>query len=286
MKDTILSEKTTINCGGKLISIDQPKVMGIVNCTPDSFYDGGKTNTLTLALKQIEKHLLEGADFLDIGGYSSRPGASSVPLEEEIDRIQPIVYEASKRFPEAVISLDTFRSEVARIGIESGAQIINDISGGELDPNMFDLIIEKNIPYILMHMKNTPENMQQNIHYENLLLEIGMYFSKKVNYLQSKGVKDIILDVGFGFAKNLEHNYHLLKHLDHFKFLKLPILAGLSRKSMLYKPLQITSGEALNATTAANMLALNKGVKILRVHDVKQAVECVSIFNLYQSNFK
>lgn len=284
MKDTILSEKTTINCGGKLISFDQPKVMGIVNITPDSFYDGGKTNTLDSALSQIEKHLEEGADFIDIGGYSSRPGATHIPEEEEIQRTRPIIEEAIKRFPDIIISLDTFRSNVARIGLDSGVQIINDISGGQLDDDMFDLIIERNVPYILMHMKHTPIDMQQNIQYDNILLEMGMYFSSKVNYLQSKGVKDIILDVGFGFAKNLEHNYHVLHHLDHFSFLKLPLLAGLSRKSMLYKPLQIESNQALNATTAANILALTKGAKILRVHDVKEAVECIKIHNLYQAN--
>ena len=280
MKDTILSGKTTINCGGKLISLDQPKVMGIVNCTPDSFYDGGKNNSAETALKQIEKHLKEGATLIDIGGYSSRPGAADVSIEEETERVVPIIKSALKEFPDLIISVDTFRSKVAKRSLDVGAMIINDISAGQLDDQMLALVINQNVPYIMMHMKHTPQNMQNSIHYDNVLLEIGMYFSEKVSYLQSKGVKDIILDPGFGFAKDLTHNYKLLGNLNHFDFLNLPLLAGISRKSMLYKPLNIESSQALNATTAANMIALMNGAKILRVHDVKEAAECVHIYNL------
>lgn len=258
--------------------------MGIVNCTPDSFYDGGRYNHIDSAVLQIEKHLQEGAQFIDIGGYSSRPGATDISSIEEIKRIIPIIEAAVKAFPDVIISADTFRSEVARAAYESGAQIINDISAGELDPQMFDTIAELNIPYIMMHMKHTPQDMQQDIHYDNILLEIGAYFSKKVNLMHAKGVKDIILDVGFGFAKTMENNYHLLANLRHFDFLRLPMLAGVSRKSMLYKPLKIESSTALNATTAANMIALVNGTNILRVHDVKEAAECIKVFELTQGN--
>ncbi len=284
MKDTILSGKATINCGGKLILLDQPKVMGIVNCTPDSFYDGGKYVRIDHALRQVEKHLTDGATFIDIGGYSSRPGAADISTSEEIKRIEPIIKETTKRFPEAIISIDTFRSEVAKMALDSGEMIINDISAGQLDEQMFDLVISRNVPYIMMHMKNTPQNMQHDIHYDNLLIEVGKYFSEKVNYLQANGVKDIIIDLGFGFAKTIEHNYKLLANLRHFDFLELPMLVGLSRKSMLYKPLQLDSSNALNATTAAHMIALQNGANILRVHDVKEAMECIAIYNLTKQN--
>lgn len=267
-----------------MISLDIPKVMGIVNCTPDSFYDGGKYNNVDSALIQIEKHLVEGADFIDIGGYSSRPGAIDITINEEIKRVAPVIEAAIKRFPEVIISIDTFRSEVAKAAYESGAIIINDISAGTLDTKMFDTILELNTPYIMMHMKHTPQDMQKDIHYDNLLLEVGKYFSEKVNYLHTNGFHDIILDVGFGFAKTLKHNYNLLANLKHFDFLKLPMLVGVSRKSMLYKPLGSESSKALNATTAANMIALQNGANILRVHDVKEAKECISIFNLTNDN--
>lgn len=260
--------------------------MGIINCTPDSFYDGGKYNNINAAVLQIEKHLQEGAQFIDIGGYSSRPGASDISTIEEIKRIVPIIEAAVKAFPEVIISADTFRSEVAKAAYEAGAQIINDISAGELDARMFETITELNTPYIMMHMKHTPQDMQQDIHYDNLLLEMGAYFSEKVNILHSRGVKDVILDVGFGFAKTIDNNYKLLANLRHFDFLGLPMLAGISRKSMLYKPLKIESSNALNATTAANMIALLNGASILRVHDVKEAVECIKIFELTEDNVK
>lgn len=258
--------------------------MGIVNCTPDSFYDGGKYNNVDSAIIQIEKHLAEGADFIDIGGYSSRPGAIDISVKEEINRVIPVIDAAIKKFPEVIISIDTFRSEVAKAAYDSGAMIINDISAGALDDKMFDTVIELNTPYIMMHMKHTPQNMQKDIHYDNLLLEVGKYFSENVNYLHTNGVHDIILDPGFGFAKTIENNYHLLANLKHFDFLGLPMLVGVSRKSMLYKPLDIDSSEALNVTTAANMIALENGANILRVHDVKEAKECISIFNMTKAN--
>lgn len=258
--------------------------MGIINCTPDSFFDGGMHNNVNGALRQIEKHLHAGATFIDIGGYSSRPGAEHIDDNEETARIAPIIKEAVKNFPEAIFSVDTFRSEVAKTAINSGAHMINDISAGEMDTNMLKVIIELNVPYVMMHMKNTPQNMQSDIQYENLLTDIGRYFSEKLNYLNANGVHDVLLDVGFGFAKTIKHNYELLSNLRHFDFLNSPMLVGVSRKSMLYKPLEISSKEALNATTAAHMIALQNGANILRVHDTKEAMEAVEIYNLCEQN--
>lgn len=263
-----------------MISLETPKVMGIINCTPDSFFDGGKYNATDQALTQIEKHLAEGATFIDVGGYSSRPGADDVSVEEEISRVCPVIEKAATSFPNVIISIDTFRSKVASAALEAGASIINDISGGQLDDQMFDTVIDAGVPYIMMHMKKTPQDMQVDIHYDNLLTELGSYFSERVNYLNSQGVNDLVIDVGFGFAKTQDHNYELLANLQHFDFLKLPMLVGVSRKSMLYKPLHVESKDALNATTAANMIALQNGANILRVHDVKEAVECIKIYQL------
>jgi dihydropteroate synthase len=280
VKDTILRENKSINCGGKLISLDQPIVMGIINITPDSFYDGGKTNNIQDALAQATKHIEEGATIIDIGGYSSRPGAANISIEEEINRVTPIIETIRIKHPEVIISIDTFRSEVAKKAIEKGAHIVNDISAGELDDKMFKTVADLNVPYIMMHMKGNPQNMQEKPQYENILLEITNYFSIKIEQLISLGVKDIIIDPGFGFGKTVAHNYNILKNLSHFKLLGLPILVGLSRKSMLYKPLNSTSENALNATTAAHMIALQNGAKILRVHDVKEAMEAIKIFKL------
>lgn len=252
--------------------------MGIVNITPDSFYDGGKNNSIKSALLQIEKHLSEGATFIDIGGYSSRPGASSITEKDEIDRIAPIVRQAVAEFSNCIISIDSFRSNVARQAIEDGASIINDISAGQLDSKMFETVIELNVPYIMMHMKGTPDSMQKNPTYENILLEIGYYFSEKINFLKSQGVSDILLDVGFGFGKTMEHNYELLAKLGHFQCFESPILTGISRKSMIYKKLNTTPENALNGTSALHMIALQQGSSILRVHDVKEAVECIELW--------
>jgi dihydropteroate synthase len=269
-----------INCKGKLLSLDIPIVMGIINATPDSFYEHSRQPSVDKALELAEKHLLAGASILDIGGYSSKPGAENVSVEEELNRVIPVVSEILQRFPKTIISVDTFRSQVAQKALEAGATIINDISAGEMDEQMFDLVIAAKVPYIMMHMQGTPQTMQINPTYADVVQEVTFYFSKKVAYLQSKGVADIMLDLGFGFGKTIEHNYTLLNQMEHFHLFNLPILAGVSRKSMLYKPLEISAIEALNATTVAHTIALLKGAKILRTHDVKEAVEAIKITQL------
>ena len=275
-----IPQKRTINVKGKLLDLSTPKVMGILNLTPDSFYDKGRNNGIEQALKRTETMLLEGAEFIDIGAYSSRPRAEDISPQEEQDRLLPVLKILVKEFPEAVISIDTFRASVAKAAINEGAHIINDISGGELDKKMFETVAALEVPYILMHMKGTPQNMQDNIQYDDVFLEVFQYFAEKISALQELGVKDIILDPGFGFAKKIKHSYELLSVMDQFKLLGLPILAGVSRKSMIYKPLEITAEEALNGTTVANTIALMKGAGILRVHDVKAAVEAVKIVSL------
>lgn len=280
MKDTILRENSSINCGGNLLSLMQPIVMGIINITPDSFYDGGKNNSTDKATTQAKKHLEAGASILDIGGYSSRPGANKVSEEDELKRVIPAIKAIVKEFPNSIISIDTFRSSVAQEAVLNGAQIVNDISAGNLDQEMFATVGKLQVPYIMMHMQKTPQTMQVNPTYENILRDITQYFSIKIKDAKNQGIKDIILDVGFGFGKTIEDNYTLLKNMSHFKLLGLPILAGLSRKSMLYKPLNTTPENALNATTAAHMIALQQGAKILRVHDVQEAMEAIKIYNL------
>jgi dihydropteroate synthase len=274
----------SINCNGTLIDLTAPKVMGILNCTPDSFFDGGKYNSATAIVNQVEKMLSEGATFIDIGAYSSRPGAKHISEEEELNRILPVIKLLVSEFPAIIISVDTFRSNVAEQCIQSGACMINDISAGDMDLNMFPMIAKLQVPYIMMHMQGTPQNMQQNPTYENVVTDVLYYFSKKIAELHNLGVNDIITDVGFGFGKTVSHNYELLKHLALFKNLEAPMLAGLSRKGMLYKPLGITAESALNATTAANTVALLNGASILRVHDVKEAVETVKIVALLNTD--
>ena len=254
--------------------------MGILNCTPDSFFDGGKYKNSAAVINQVEKMLCEGATFIDVGAYSSRPGAKHISEEEELDRILPVIKLLISEFSSVLISVDTFRSNVAEQCIHHGACIVNDISAGEMDANMFSTVAKLQVPYVMMHMKGTPQNMQQNPTYENVVTDLLYYFSKKIAELHKLGVNDIITDVGFGFGKTTEHNYQLLKHLELFKNLETPLLAGLSRKGMLYKPLNITANAALNATTAANTVALLNGASILRVHDVKEAVEAVKIVSL------
>jgi len=268
----------SINCKGKLMNLSSPKIMGILNLTPDSFFDGGKHNNQTQALKKAEEMLSHGADIIDIGGYSSRPGAIDITIEEESSRTAPIIELICKNFPEAIISIDTFRSEVARTAINSGAAIINDISGGELDPNMYSTAKELNAPYILMHMRGTPQNMQQLNQYNDVLKDVTKYFSEKLNKLAEMGINDIILDPGFGFAKNIDQNYELFNQMELLNVLEKPLLVGVSRKSMIYKVTETSAQEALNGTTALNMLALEKGAKILRVHDVKEANEVRDIY--------
>ena len=269
----------TINCKGNLIDLSTPKVMGILNVTPNSFYDGGKYKSETEILYQVEAMLEEGATFIDIGAYSSKPNAEFVPEQEELSRIVPIVKLILKHFSETIISIDTFRSEVAKVGIESGVAMINDISAGNLDARMLETIAKYNVPYIMMHMRGTPQTMQSLTQYENIVKEMLFYFSERVAKARSYGIKDLILDPGFGFAKNLEQNYEVLQKLELFQLLELPILAGISRKSMIYKTLNTNAQEALNGTTVLNTIALTKGASILRVHDVKEAVECVALSN-------
>ena len=268
----------TINCKGQLIDLSTPKIIGILNVTPNSFYDGGKFTLSENGLSQVGKMLEEGATFIDIGAYSSKPNAEFVSEEEERSRILPVVKSILKQFPDALISIDTFRSRIAAVCIENGAAIINDISAGNLDEKMMEVVAKYNVPYIMMHLRGTPQTMQSLTNYENIIKEIVFYFSEKVNKARSLGINDLIIDPGFGFAKTLEQNYEVLQNLELFKMLDLPILAGISRKSMVYKPLGVTANEALNGTTVLNTIALSKGANILRVHDVKEAVECVKLF--------
>lgn len=283
-QDTFFSSKKTLNLRGNLISLDSPLVMGILNVTPDSFYSGSRVkeggNAISIANKMID----DGASILDIGGYSSRPGAEDISVQEEIDRVVPVIEEVKLAHQDTYISIDTFRSSVAREAVKAGADIINDISGGNLDEDMFDTVTQLKVPYILMHMKGTPQNMKAEAHYENLLLEMLDYFQSKISDLQSRGNKDVIIDPGFGFAKSIEQNFQLLKSLNAFKMLEMPMLIGLSRKSMIYRSLNTDAEHALNGTTALNMITLQQGANILRVHDVKEAVETVKLFNLTYVN--
>jgi dihydropteroate synthase len=267
----------TINCKGKLIDFSIPRVMGILNITPDSFFDGGKYKNETEILSQVEKMLTEGATFIDVGAYSSRPGAKHISKEEELARIIPIIELLVNHFPKIIISVDTFRSTVAEKSVAAGAVIINDISGGKMDANMFETVSKLQVPYIIMHMLGTPQNMQQNPQYEDVTKEVISFFATQIFKLHQLKLNDVIIDVGFGFGKTIAHNYELLKNLDLFKSLDAPILAGISRKSMLYKPLEITPQTALNATTSANTIALLNGANMLRVHDVKEAMEAIKI---------
>ncbi|MDX1277841.1 dihydropteroate synthase [Oceanihabitans sediminis] len=267
----------TINCKGKLIDLSTPKVMGILNLTPDSFYDGGKYKNESEILSQVYIMLKNGATFIDIGAYSSRPNAVHISEEEELNRLLPIIALILKEFPEIIISIDTFRSEVAKQTIETGAAMINDISAGVLDKKMLQTVANLQVPYILMHMKGTPQTMQQQTDYKNMMKEIIFYFSERVSEAKKLGIKDIIIDPGFGFAKTTAQNFDLLKQLELFKILELPLLAGISRKSMIYKTLNTTPQEALNGTTVLNTIALQKGASILRVHDVKEATEAIKL---------
>ena len=272
----------TINCKGKLIDLSRPKVMGILNITPNSFFDGGKYADENAILQQVEKMLNEGATFIDVGAYSSKPNAAFVSEEEEIRRLIPIVALLVNEFPEIILSTDTFRSPVAEKAIEAGAAIINDISAGSLDEAMMQTVAKLQVPYIMMHMKGTPNTMQSLTQYDDILKEMMLYFAQKINQARSLGINDLIVDPGYGFAKTTEQNFEVLQKSELFKHLEVPILAGLSRKSMIYKTLNNNSQEALNGTTVLNTLALTKGVNILRVHDVKEAMETVALFEAFQ----
>ncbi|QRE03449.1 dihydropteroate synthase [Flavobacterium psychrophilum] len=276
----------TINCKGQLIDLSIPKVMGILNVTPDSFYDGGRFVSEKNVLIQVENMLQDGANFIDIGGQSSKSKAAIVSIDEELKRVVSIVDLILKKFPETMISIDTFNSKVAQIAVENGAAIINDISAGNLDDNMFETIAKLQVPYIMMHMRGTPQTMQEMTNYDDLLKDILFYFSEKVAKARSFGINDLIIDPGFGFAKTLEQNFELLNKLELFEMLELPILVGVSRKSMIYKTLETTPENALNGTSVLNTISLTKGGNILRVHDVKEAVECVKLYAMLDRNMR
>ena len=267
----------TINCKGKLIDLLTPKVMGILNLTPDSFYDGGKLGSEKEIIYQAEKMLKEGATFLDLGGYSSRPGANFVSEADELSRVLPAVKTLIKEFPNVNVSIDTFRSKIAKTCIENGACMINDISAGLLDPQMLEVIANYQVPLVMMHMRGTPETMMLNTNYENLTNDILYFFSERIAKARALGINDIIVDPGFGFSKKLDQNFELFNDLELFSFLNTPILIGISRKSMIQKILNISATESLNGTTALHAIALQKGVSILRVHDVKEAFETISL---------
>lgn len=279
-----MSESLYIHVNGRLMDLSRPQVMGIINVTPDSFYAGSRTQTEMALARRVEQVVAEGASILDIGGYSSRPGAADVSPEEEMARLRRGLEVIRRVHPEAVVSVDTFRASVARQCVEEyGVALINDISGGEMDAEMFPTVAALGVPYILMHMQGTPQTMQQAPHYDHLLRDVFLYFARKVQQLRDLGAKDIILDPGFGFGKTMEDNYALLAHLDEFGIFGLPLLVGVSRKSMITRLLGITPDDALNGTTVINTLCLAKGAHILRVHDVRQAVEAVRLVQAMQA---
>ena len=274
----MLHPQTTLNCNGQLLDLTDPIVMGILNVTPDSFYDGGKYENENAMLQQVEQMIADGASIIDIGGMSSRPGAEIIDEEEELLRVLPIIQKINQHFPKTIISIDTVKARVAEESVTAGASIINDISAGSIDDKMFPMVAKLGVPYILMHMQGKPEDMQQQPDYQDVTIEVLDFFIEKIGQLRELGVKDIILDPGFGFGKTIEHNYHLLKKLTIFKILDLSLLIGISRKSMIYKVLDSSPQESLNGTTALNTMALERGAKILRVHDVKEAMETITLW--------
>lgn len=282
-KDTFFKQTQTINVGGKLLDLTKPKVMGIVNLTPDSFYTGSRFTIETDVVAQAKKMLLEGADILDLGAYSTRPGASDVSAEEEAKRLLPAIKAIKSDFPDAIISVDTFRANIACLSIDAGADMINDVSGGEFDDQMFATVAKLQVPYILMHNRGTLQTMHHPNNYGNLMADIILYFTAKISLFRTLGLNDIILDPGFGFAKNVAQNFELLNCFKQLEILELPVLAGLSRKSMIWKSLNINPNNALNGTSILNTIALQNGAKILRVHDVKEAVECIKLMEILTS---
>ncbi|OOG16608.1 dihydropteroate synthase [Sphingobacterium sp. CZ-UAM] len=278
MKKFQTASAPSINVGGKLITFEKPVIMGILNVTPDSFFDGGDNTTVEKALEKAG-HLLEaGAQILDIGAYSSRPGAPLISSQEEMDRALPPIQAIRNTFPEAILSIDTFRADIAAEAIDAGVHMINDVSGGTLDEDMFATVAKYQVPYILMHMRGTPENMQEQTEYSDIVTDVATFLGQGIAQLRDLGVKDIILDPGFGFAKTIDQNYELLYRINELHYFGLPILGGISRKSMIYKKLDITAQEALNGTTALNTLLLERGVQLLRVHDVAEAKQLVDLF--------
>ncbi len=276
-KNTFFDTNWQINCRGKLLDLSTPKIMGVLNVTPDSFYDGGKYTQNTLILKQAEKMLQDGASIIDVGGMSSRPGAAIVDIDTELQRVIPVIEAIIREFPNTIVSIDTIRAKVAKVAVEAGASIVNDISAGNLDADLLKTVGELNVPYILMHMQGKPKDMQVNPAYEDVVQDIIDFFINRLEKVKQAGIKDIVLDPGFGFGKTLAQNYQILQQFDAFRLFDLPLLAGMSRKSMICKLLDISPSMALNGTTATNVVALQKGANILRVHDVKEAMEAVKI---------
>lgn len=283
-ENNFFSVQPLLNVNGKLLDLNQPRVMGILNVTPDSFFDGGQYLSTDAVLIQVEKMLQDGAAFIDVGGYSTRPGAEVVTPEEEIKRVVPAIRRIMKAFPDTAISIDTFRSIVARAAVEEGACMINDVTGGDADAQMFATAGVLRVPYILMHMRGTPQTMNQLTDYEDLLKDIASYFQQKIVALQQQGVKDIILDPGIGFAKTVQQNFQLLQQLEYFRIFSQPKLIGVSRKSLIWKTLNVTPEEALNGTSVLNTVALLKGASILRVHDVKEAVEAIKLIQALKAH--
>jgi len=279
MQNNGFSTNKTWNVNGRLLDFSKPKVMGILNLTPDSFYDGNRHFNPTASIKQTEKMVKDGADIIDVGGYSSRPGADDISADEEEQRVIGVIKAIAKEFSNVLISIDTFRSEVAAKALDAGATIINDITGGDHDPALRKLAISRRTPYIVMHMRGTPKTMNQLTQYENVVKDVVKALQKKVNDYQQEGLTDIAIDAGFGFAKTVEQNFGMLSNLEAFAMIGRPLLVGVSRKSMIWRTLEIKPEDALNGTTALNMVALLKGADILRVHDVKEAVECVKLYN-------
>jgi len=277
MQSKVFSSNKTLNLHGRLMDLGTPKVMGVLNVTPDSFYDGGRYTDESSILAQVEKMLRDGADVIDVGGYSTRPGAREISEEEELNRAANAIRTILKTFPDAVLSVDTFRSAVAKAAIREGASMINDISGGEMDKEMFDTVASLHVPFVLMHMRGTPQTMTHLSHYDNLMKDMTDYFHQKIHQLHQLGVTDIIIDPGFGFAKTPEQNFDILKNLNYLRILGKPVLAGLSRKSTIWRTLETTPEGSLNGTTVLNTVALLNGVSFLRVHDVKEAVECIKL---------
>ena len=284
-KDTFLYRKSTLNIQGKLVDLTVPSVMGILNITPDSFFEGSRIDNIDTALFRVEAFLKEGAKFIDLGAYSSRPGATDITADEELSRLIPFVEAIHKRLPEAILSIDTFRAKVAKEAILAGAHIINDISAGNLDERMFETVAALNVPYVIMHMKGTPQNMKEMASYADISMEVSNYFSIKITQLVALGVKDIIIDPGFGFSKTIDHNYELLQHLEDLHIFGIPILIGVSRKGMIHKFLNTVAESSLNGTSVVNTIALLKGANILRVHDVREAAQCISLVQKMQQQY-
>lgn len=271
----------TLDCKGKIFEFGSAIVMGIINATPDSFYDKSRKSTIDEALFVAEKMVQDGATILDVGGQSTRPGSEMISIDEELKRVIPLIEGIHQKFPEVIISVDTFQSRVAKIAVEAGARMVNDISGGSLDETMFSTVAQLNVPYVCMHLKGTPQNMQTQTQYDNVVSEVKNYFINKIAHCEEAGIKNIILDIGFGFAKTSEQNFNLVKNLKEFTTLQKPLLLGVSRKSSIYKTLGITAEEAINGTSVLNTIGIINGASILRVHDVKEAVEVIKLGNYF-----